>query len=170
MLILIKRPSHRKWCLIYYLTVSSIKTQWGFLNYELWSLKFEVQSLNSLSLKKSEVAYIDQSLKFKDQSWKSEGRGLSEAYPKSKIRKLSLKFKVWSSNFDVWSSKSVRSLKSEVWNSKSEVQNIQIPGYRYMMMYYIVFFGQVGRLCIVFLQICRNMMQSPQKTRGIHRI
>ena len=87
---------------------------------ELWTSKSEVQCLNSLSPKKSEVAYIVQSLKFKDQSSKSEGRGLSEVYPKFKIRTLSLKFKVWSSNSDVWSSKSVRSLK-EWFNCKTRM-------------------------------------------------
>ena len=49
--------------------------------------------------KKSEVAYIVQSLKFKERSSKSEGRGLSEVYPKSKIR--TLKSQAQSLNFYV---------------------------------------------------------------------
>ena len=89
---------------------------------ELWTLKSEVSSPKSELLKFEEIWSSLYCLKFKDRSSKSEGRGLSEVYPKSKIRTLSLKFKVWSLNSDVWSSKSVRSLKSEVWNSKSEVQ------------------------------------------------
>ena len=63
----------------------------------------ELESLNSLSPKKSEVAYIVQSLKFKERSLKSEGRGLSEVYPKSKIRTLS--HKVQNPNSDVRSLK-----------------------------------------------------------------
>ena len=90
---------------------------------ELWTLKSEVSSPKSELLKCEEIWSSLYCLKFKDRSSKSEGRGLSEVYPKSKIRTLSLKFKVWSLNSDVWSSKSVRNLKSEVWNSKSEVQN-----------------------------------------------
>ena len=47
---------------------------------EVWSPKSEL-----LSTKKSEVAYIVQSLKFKDQSSKSEERGLSEVGPITKV-------------------------------------------------------------------------------------
>ena len=119
LLILFKRPSHRKWCWIYYLTVSVLKPSRGF-----WTLKSEVWSPKSELFKSEEIwssLYRPKSEKFKDRSSKCEGRGLSEVYPKFKIRTLSLKFKVWNSNSDVWSSKSVRSLKFEVWNSKSEV-------------------------------------------------
>ena len=38
-----------------------------------------------------------------------------------------------------------------------------------MMMFYLVFSGR-WEDSIVFLQICRNMMQSSQQTRGIHPI
>ena len=51
---------------------------------ELLTLKSEVQSLNSCP-KKSQVAYIVQSLKFKDRSLKSEGRDLSEVGPIAKV-------------------------------------------------------------------------------------
>ena len=71
-----------------------------------WTLNFEVQSLNTSSPKKSEVAYIVQSLKFKDRSSKSEvwcsksGRG-----PKSEV--------------GVWRLKSVRSLSEVCHKSKN---------------------------------------------------
>ena len=74
--------------------------------------------------KKYEVAYIVQSLKFKDRSSKSEGRGLSEVYPKSKIQVSSSKFDVRILMSEVRSLSEVLNLKCEIQSQKSKIRSL----------------------------------------------
>ena len=96
---------------------------------ELWSLKFEVQSLKS-KLLKSEVQCCKSkeiwsllskvwSAKTEVQNPTSVGRGLPEVNSKSKIQSLKSRTEIQSFKSEVWPKLEIQSL-SEVWSPKSD--------------------------------------------------